>query len=443
MGIRLCPKCNGKVSTSRNDCIHCGYVFPSSKKCPDCGEAVYINVMECPVCGYLFNKKSSVNETLNDIKETAIEEQKKTKVAEPETVVPTDEISTETEENNLEIEKEIVVEEHNETSEVVEEDTTVNDNNIIAPVDDSIPTIAEEKTEEENTKSSAECPYCGSKSLMSIGIEYYMCDTCKGRFLNTKGGRFDSPNVENLKVYEPVNTIKSVGEVSNNKNTIGEFHNNIQVQSKVSDVIETDTTSKIFQKSTFDEKYYSNPKFRKKKVSSTGRSIKKIWIIIGSIVAGLMIILSILTGTVFVPKSNYDNAMSFLKDSSYYDDGKNIDKAIEIFDDCSWADSKNQALFARARKCFKTTNFYAVSQYRNTIDEGFEYMHDGNGEVYVRYNTGEGSYGSIPIDLYSNYISYIPFKEGYTFAGWYIDSYNFFANNYGVELFLKAKWSEE
>ncbi|MBP3291941.1 MAG: leucine-rich repeat protein [Clostridia bacterium] len=54
MGIRICPDCGGKVSESRRDCIHCGYVFPLTKQCPDCGESVEENAKVCPECGYPF-----------------------------------------------------------------------------------------------------------------------------------------------------------------------------------------------------------------------------------------------------------------------------------------------------------------------------------------------------------------------------------------------------
>ncbi len=54
MAIKICPKCGGKVSTSRDECIHCGYVFPKTKQCPDCGESCPPEAKECPGCGYLF-----------------------------------------------------------------------------------------------------------------------------------------------------------------------------------------------------------------------------------------------------------------------------------------------------------------------------------------------------------------------------------------------------
>lgn len=54
MGIKICPNCGGKVAESRNDCIHCGYIFPESKKCPDCEAELPLNATECPECGHIF-----------------------------------------------------------------------------------------------------------------------------------------------------------------------------------------------------------------------------------------------------------------------------------------------------------------------------------------------------------------------------------------------------
>ena len=54
MAIKICPECGGKVSTSRDECIHCGYAFPKAKQCPDCGESCPPETKECPGCGYFF-----------------------------------------------------------------------------------------------------------------------------------------------------------------------------------------------------------------------------------------------------------------------------------------------------------------------------------------------------------------------------------------------------
>lgn len=67
MGIRICPDCGGKVSESRNDCIHCGYVFPVMKKCPDCGESVEENAKMCPECGFPFDENTAPNKSASSV----------------------------------------------------------------------------------------------------------------------------------------------------------------------------------------------------------------------------------------------------------------------------------------------------------------------------------------------------------------------------------------
>jgi hypothetical protein len=67
MAVKICPECGGKVAETRNDCIHCGYVFLLQKKCPECEENVDMAVKECPVCGYVFDNIKISEEVINDI----------------------------------------------------------------------------------------------------------------------------------------------------------------------------------------------------------------------------------------------------------------------------------------------------------------------------------------------------------------------------------------
>ena len=55
MNIKICPICGGKVSKSRNICIHCGYEFVQLKTCPDCESEIPLDATECPICGYVFS----------------------------------------------------------------------------------------------------------------------------------------------------------------------------------------------------------------------------------------------------------------------------------------------------------------------------------------------------------------------------------------------------
>lgn len=65
MAIRLCPECGGKCTTTRDDCPHCGYVFPKKKKCPECESEIDDNLKECPECGYTFNQGNPVSKAVS------------------------------------------------------------------------------------------------------------------------------------------------------------------------------------------------------------------------------------------------------------------------------------------------------------------------------------------------------------------------------------------
>ena len=175
MGIKICPKCSGKVSTSRNVCIHCGYVFPTTKKCPDCGENLNLDVLECPGCGYLFEKDKNIDLPPNNENESIVCTEINDFIDEKS--IKDEENSTE--DKNYIVENEEADNSNNELSEINEENDIV-ENNLIS-VNNS-----EDCVEELNANDSSltiECPYCESKLLISIGSDYYMCETCKGKFL--------------------------------------------------------------------------------------------------------------------------------------------------------------------------------------------------------------------------------------------------------------------
>ena len=67
MAVKICPACGGKVSESRQDCIHCGFNFSLSKKCPDCEEIIDISKKECPSCGYIFQEENSLKVQVSNI----------------------------------------------------------------------------------------------------------------------------------------------------------------------------------------------------------------------------------------------------------------------------------------------------------------------------------------------------------------------------------------
>ena len=72
MAITKCPECGEKISTTVNQCIHCGCEISI---CPDCNQAYIGRVPYCTECGYSFNghtaEYTSKNEATNDLTEAA------------------------------------------------------------------------------------------------------------------------------------------------------------------------------------------------------------------------------------------------------------------------------------------------------------------------------------------------------------------------------------
>jgi len=174
MGIRLCPDCGGKVSTSRNDCIHCGYIFPETKKCPDCEENVDINVKECPVCGYIFDRE------INKAKQTTASQQNVVISQTSQEVVIENEL-TPKKEGFERVEENVAKEQAQVTTVEIKEQIEFAEN-----TKDSICNVLENDVETNKSCENViiECPYCKEKELMQIGIDFFMCQTCKGKFLS-------------------------------------------------------------------------------------------------------------------------------------------------------------------------------------------------------------------------------------------------------------------
>ena len=143
MAIKICPKCGGKVSTERNLCIHCGYVFPSLKKCPDCGEECPLEANECPGCGHPFRE--------GIVDPVAVEEEPAEAQGKVETPVYAEGCSA-----------------------------VANNDDTGVPV----PKIEDDAPSDEE---KPHCPYCHSEELMEIGKGYYLCLSCKMRFLDAGG----------------------------------------------------------------------------------------------------------------------------------------------------------------------------------------------------------------------------------------------------------------
>ena len=57
MAIILCPECQGKISDTVNQCVHCGAKITV---CRECGSVYTANVETCTNCGFVFQSKVKV-----------------------------------------------------------------------------------------------------------------------------------------------------------------------------------------------------------------------------------------------------------------------------------------------------------------------------------------------------------------------------------------------
>lgn len=51
MAVRICPECGGKVSDTRQDCPHCGYILERTVNSSECGEKISDKGKEPAQCG--------------------------------------------------------------------------------------------------------------------------------------------------------------------------------------------------------------------------------------------------------------------------------------------------------------------------------------------------------------------------------------------------------
>lgn len=415
MGIKICPKCGGKVSDIRNLCIHCGYVFPSKKKCPDCEELIDVDAKECPICGHPF----SILEVDDPIRvEEPIQQQKEVETKDNSSM----KLSGDTDEKNessVDVAKQDINEQQDEfieedsCSEIVL-DERVSANEQISP------------DEGNNNKQLSSCPYCNSTDLVSIGIDSYMCGTCKGKFVNATQNEYDPKcDCANKATIEENKTNKTIDDTNYHDNIVDKSVPNEKNSKNTQDekppdelmTISTNSSSKGSIEET-NVKICKTQSVKGHTKRNRLYSKKKIWIVCTSVVTCVVVVLCALIGPVFIPLSHYNSAMSLLND--------NVDKAIAIFDECSWWDSTNQTWFAKARKEFVSGN----------LENGIDYMHNGSGRIYA-YNN-ETMLG--PVDSNLSKIPE-PSRTGYSFSGWSLSNYNFYSNNYYVDLHLSPKWT--
>ena len=226
MGIKFCPKCGGKVSLVRNDCIHCGYVFPTKKQCPDCEEMIDAELAECPVCGHPFNDVPP-QKPVEEPKEAPIpvvapvEEPQPVEEAAPvvqEQPAPIEEPALEetpVEETPVEgtpVEEPVAepAPEEPQVEEQPAEESQPEEALVeVAPEQEEV--VFVEETPVESEQEQIVCPYCGSKEAMYLG-GLCICMTCKGKFMYDG----EAPKVDNLllasnDVSQPI-AEQSIGE---------------------------------------------------------------------------------------------------------------------------------------------------------------------------------------------------------------------------------------
>jgi uncharacterized repeat protein (TIGR02543 family) len=171
------------------------------------------------------------------------------------------------------------------------------------------------------------------------------------------------------------------------------------------------------------EQYYIRIK-QERKEQRIKRFKKSLWFMIPLLI--IIISMSILTPTVIIPNSDYNEAMQLIADGRY-EEASRILSNIEGF-----SDSKNQIAIVDAYQKFEEGSFEEAITLIEEI-----------GEVEIQYDLDGGQNlnqlsGLILISLSNK----TPIKEGYTFLSWELTSYtiNNEKNNYSAEVFLKAKW---
>ena len=281
MGIRICPDCGGKVSTSRDLCIHCGYIFKNSKRCPDCDEYVDADLSECPICGYLFNVDNNEDNT-GGFSEPNVER------------IPVEDTTPE---------------ETIDCNTVDSADGIANEDIEAIPFQEDAESVSfQDENENSNLNNAVICPYCSCEEHIPIGIDYYMCSQCKGKFLNLSGGT-DFDAVNNIGGFDRSEPSAIVNESFKND----DYTNNVPPE----------PTRAIVRRERLEEE---PPASRREFKNAKPKNRAKGFAIFGSLGLISVALITLLVLTVFIPMVKFSQADSLINQ------GK-LDEALRIFEE--------------------------------------------------------------------------------------------------------------
>jgi uncharacterized repeat protein (TIGR02543 family) len=152
---------------------------------------------------------------------------------------------------------------------------------------------------------------------------------------------------------------------------------------------------------------------------------RSLWYIVPILL--VIVVLSILTPTLFIPSANYSEAMELINQGKY-EEAKDILSNINNF-----SDTEKQLVVLSAHEEFQSGNFEEAI---NLIEE------IGTVEIEYDYNGGQ-NLTQFSYTLLSSITNQNPIRNGYSFVGWELVSYsiNNEKDNYSADVSLKAMWN--
>lgn len=194
-----------------------------------------------------------------------------------------------------------------------------------------------------------------------------------------------------------------------NKKTLDEYKSAINILTKIKDYKDSELLI---------EKYKEEiQKIKNKKAIQKDKIIKTLKI--STLVSVILISLIILFTSLIIPTINLNKARNLIDEGSLTES----EKILTNLD--GFGDSENLLEIIKAHKEFLNNNY----------EKGIEYLDSIGTTIQIDYNPNEG-------DLLEVDGQTVACKDGYTFYGWLLDSYdiNNKKNNYYVNVCLKASW---